>query len=485
MTNKLPLVVVLGATACGKSKLAIELARKFNGEIISADSMQVYHGLDIVTNKVTEEEQQKAKHHMINFLNPLHRYSVVDFKSKSLDIINNLLERKSLPIVVGGTNYYIESILWSSFLLGPTLDMTKRKSDEPQGCSIDNSTSSDTLMDAEIKLLQSTATDWRHTEDDLEDEVKFFKKRIYNEGLGHIDSERLWKILEKVDPAAAHYYHPNDKRRIIRCLQIIQEKNRNFSDILSDINVSGNSDKSSLGGPLRYNPTCILWLNCDNDLLTKILNERVDKMLARGLIAELENFHEDYNKSRISDGQKPNYDKGIFQTIGFKEFHSYLMLDSSVKESEEGNEILKKCIEEMKFSTSRYARRQLKWIRRRFLQSDVRDLPPVFKLEVSDDEELWAQQVEQPAYRIVQSLIDKTDFDEELLALKQEPVESSVLNVPGKLHCEVCDRILIGSHNIEQHLRSRPHQKKASELRNKKQRISEEDKKDDSVPEVN
>ncbi|RUS86250.1 hypothetical protein EGW08_005992, partial [Elysia chlorotica] len=108
-----PLVVVLGATGAGKSKLAIEIAKSFAGEIISADSMQIYKGLDIISNKVTEEEQAEAPHHLISYLNPDHKhYNVVDFRDAALPIIDDLFSRSIMPIIVGGTNYYIESILW-------------------------------------------------------------------------------------------------------------------------------------------------------------------------------------------------------------------------------------------------------------------------------------------------------------------------------------------------------------------------------------
>merc|ERR1711952_415295 len=107
-----PIVVILGATGAGKSQLALELAEKFGGEIISADAMQMYRGLDIVTNKVTEEEQRRVRHHMINILDPLCHNNVVDFRNKALPIVEKLLSEGRIPVICGGTNYYIESLLW-------------------------------------------------------------------------------------------------------------------------------------------------------------------------------------------------------------------------------------------------------------------------------------------------------------------------------------------------------------------------------------
>lgn len=462
MSKQLPLVVILGATACGKSKLAIELARQFCGEIISADSMQVYNGLDIVTNKVTDEEQRQAKHHMINIIDPSQRFSVVDFQYQSLNIINNLLKKDSLPIVVGGTNYYIESLLWKSFIIGPTLDSTKRLHEKAEDEISFDTLNKTTLIDSENEILSKLNGDsYVHTEEDLLEVGKFFMKPIYNDAFGHISSEKLWSILEQVDPEAAHMYHPNDKRRIIRCLQIIQEKHENYSQLLKNKNISGEQGKTSLGGPLRFNKTCILWLSCDNTILDKKLDDRVEQMLSQGLLSELSKFHEKYNSHRIRNkDDKPDYEKGLFQTIGFKEFHDYLVMEPEIKETAEGQKVLKRSIEEMKISTRQYARRQMKWIRRRFLQAEgKRDLPLVFKLNVAFNEEEWTKQVKEPAIEIVDSLINETAISDNLLDLKQKAEEQAVINNPGKFYCEICDRTFIGTHYIEEHLKSRRHRK--------------------------
>lgn len=462
MSRQLPLIVVLGATACGKSRLAIELARRFNGEIISADSMQVYHGLDIVTNKVTEDEQRQAKHHMISFLDPTVRYSIVDFRDRSLNIIRNLMKNNSLPILVGGTNYYIESLLWKSFTLGSLNDAIKS-----QDANSEHECKQETLMDAQAELLGSLSKDSLHNDDDFESPQKFFAKPIYNDGFTHIESAKLWSILEQVDQVSAHNIHLNDKRRIIRTLQIIQESGKNYSEMLRDINKSIQQGKTSLGGPLRFPNTCVIWLDCDNDTLEKVLDERVDQMLTRGLLGELEQFHEYYNKQRCKEGKKADYEKGIFQTIGFKEFHEYLVLSPEIKDTDEGYKILRKCIIDMKVSTKRYARKQLKWIGKRFLRSDKRDLPPIFKLTRSIDDGKWNEQVREPAFKIVDSFLEHRDLSDDLVSFRQEPRRIETSNNPGKHYCESCDKIFIGSHCIESHLNSKRHKKNMSQMKKK------------------
>lgn len=402
MKRQIPLIVILGATACGKSKLAIELALKFNGEIISADSMQVYKGLDIVTNKVTKEERAQVKHHMIDCIEPSQRFSIVDFRNRSIDIILKSFKKNILPVIVGGTNYYIESLLWRNFLLEPSLESHRMVPANDESTNAEQSSPTKTLIDSEMDLIRTLPAEFLHNEEDLEDLDRFFSKTIYHESFKEISSDKLWNLLEKVDPKASNLYHPNDKRKIIRSLQIIQQQKRNYSDILEDINKSNEVGKASLGGPLRFEPTCVIWLSCDNEILDKVLDERVDIMLERGLLSELENFHRLFTE--------PDYTKGIFQTIGLKEFHQYLILDEAAKKSPEGIALLAKSISEMKISTRRYARRQLKWIRQRFLRKETRDLPPLYKLtttfkEASLDEDLWEKQVKAPAFEIVERIL--------------------------------------------------------------------------------
>lgn len=452
MTRQLPLIVILGATACGKSKLAIDIARKFGGEIISADSMQVYRGLDIVTNKVTDLEQRLAKHHLIDIIDPPKRYSVVDFRNDALKIIDQLFEANKLPIVVGGTNYYIESIIWKSFI---------------QASQLETSEHDLTIIDSENQLLETLPNEMFHNEDDLKDVNEFLKKPIFHHSFKNIDSDKLWKILEKLDPAASRHYHPHDKRRIIRCLQLIQRTNKTYTDILKDANKSNDDNTYSLGGPLRYDPTCVIWLSCDEEDLDKKLDERVDQMLERGLLAELDAFHKQYNRDLMIKGEEPDYTKGIFQTIGFKEFHKYLMLNEAERIEESGKKVLKDCIDAMKQVTRRYSRRQTTWIKRRILTAGTRNLPPLYKLVTSFDDEGWRNRVCPPAFDIVESFIDHRQLSDESEAFEVKPEHSSGQPFePGMFHCTACDRILIGKKNITDHLRSRRHKRRQQSVGN-------------------
>ncbi|KAL3229445.1 hypothetical protein MRX96_023541 [Rhipicephalus microplus] len=332
--RNLPLVVILGATGTGKSKLAIEIASKFNGEIISADSYAgetlpsrasrstgsraVYKSLDIITNKVTQAERDAAPHHLLDFLDPLSNFTVADFQSKALGVIDNLANRKKLPIIVGGTNYYIESLLWKILV---------RPEQEPEDQA---------NLDSNRVLLRDVVDSFLATKADVDRETSDAVTTLLSDkpddaSLGDVSTEHLYKCLEIVDPERASRLHPKDRRKNRTVFQV---HGRPHSDIIEEQqHMEGGS---SLGGPLRFQRPCVLWLQCDQNVLDERLDARVDDMIAAGLIKEMEEFHERYNKHRIDHNLEADYTKGIFQSIGLKEFHRYLLMDSEEKASPKG-----------------------------------------------------------------------------------------------------------------------------------------------------
>ncbi len=200
MLRNIPLIVILGSTGTGKTKLSIELAQRFGAEIISADSMQVYKGLDIVTAKATKNEQSMAKHHLLDIVDAGSKFTVVDFRDAALPTIDSLLEAKKIPILVGGTNYYIESILWK-VLVNPPRDGRKRKMESVDGQSDDNSN------DVSSEYVPSQ-----------------FDGRT---------SAELHQLLQSVDPESAQRLHPNDIRKIKRALEIYENCGKTMTAVLN------------------------------------------------------------------------------------------------------------------------------------------------------------------------------------------------------------------------------------------------------------
>ncbi|XP_019615351.1 PREDICTED: tRNA dimethylallyltransferase, mitochondrial-like isoform X1 [Branchiostoma belcheri] len=415
VTSRLPVVVILGATGAGKSKLAIDIGTRMNGEIISADSMQVYKGLDIITNKVTEEEQRACVHHVLDVVSPLRRFTVVDFRNKALPILEDILDRQRLPIIVGGTNYYIESLLWKVLISPP--------------------------------------------EDQEETSLLFDREDAADEMMTDAD---LHSQLAAVDPAMAARLHPNDRRKVARSLQVFQQTGVPHSILLQE--QSTQEGGGPLGGPLRYTNTCILYLSCQQQVLDERLDKRVDTMLEQGLLDELAHFHTEYNKE-IVDANRQDYTRGIFQSIGFKEFHKYLLLEEERRSSDEGQRLLQEGVAALKTVTRRYARRQLKWIRNRFLKRPGGNVPQVFQVDSTNYPGRWEEDVLQPALSIVQAYVQGRD----------PPVPPVPYEEPRQVDrhtaytCEVCGgRVITGQLSWEAHLASRTHQRKA-----RKQRLRE------------
>ncbi|XP_033981123.1 tRNA dimethylallyltransferase isoform X1 [Trematomus bernacchii] len=399
------LVVILGATGTGKSKLAIELGRRLQGEIISADSMQVYQGLDIITNKVTAEEHAQCKHHMISFVDPLvSGYTVLDFRNKALALIEDMHSRDTLPVVVGGTNYYIESLLWK--VLVDTGQETGAPGDGGDGA-----------LDRKLEL----------------------------EKLG---VEELHKRLAEVDPKMAAMLHPNDKRKITRSLQIHEMTGVSHTRWLQE--QRGQEGGDGLGGPLRYSDPCIFWLHADMEALDKRLDARVDEMLSAGLIEELRDFHVRFNQQKVQDDSQ-DYQRGIFQSIGFKEFHEFLTAPESSTQQE--RDALKyKGIEALKIATRRYARKQNKWVRNRFLKRPGDNVPLVFGLEVTDVSR-WEETVLNPALQILDSLSKGEEPAIQPIRVQGEEQR----NKRSRNTCDLCDKIIIGDLEWTAHLKSKKH----------------------------
>jgi len=238
MHNKI--VVLVGPTAVGKTYVSVELAKKLNTEIISADSMQIYKEMNIGTAKITEEETQGINHHMIDIINPDESFSVSEFKSESEKIIDNIIEKAKVPIIVGGSGLYVNSLIYD-------LDFGNAKSDN---------------------------------------KIRDYFSSLYNE---HGD-DFLYEKLKEVDPESAEKIHKNNVKRVIRALEVHEITGQKFSELNTDIRKQSK----------KYD--CILiGLNMDRKILYERINKRVDKMLSEGLIEEVKLLVEKgYDKNLVS-----------------------------------------------------------------------------------------------------------------------------------------------------------------------------------------
>lgn len=453
---RLPLVVILGSTGTGKSKLAIEIGKRLGGEILSADSMQVYKGLDIITNKVTAEEFSQCPHHLIDFVSPLREFSVVEFRNMALPLIEDIKKRGKMPIVVGGTNYYIESVLW---------DILIDEDGSTSSCSSGDESEKPARGIKQRKKIQTK--EFEYSNDVLDETVvacgELAKGTSQSEEMtGHLERNNdsrsktsLYERLREVDPIMADRLHPSDCRKIARSLQVYEQHGRPHSKILQE--QQQRQGGSAYGGPQRYEDTCVFWLQCEREILNERLDSRVDEMLDRGLIEELLDFHHEYNHVLEKKYVDTKYTEGIFQSIGFKEFHEFLVKQEGKKfdktnASKEDQELLRTGVENMKTVTRRYAKKQMTWVRNRFLARPSSSAPDVYGLDATDLEK-WESNVLKTALDILDKLIKG---ESPLI----NPLPRVVIQDDRHARhvCEICDnRIILGEENWKKHVRSRSH----------------------------
>ena len=278
-----PTVIVIGGpTASGKSGLAIKLAKKINGEIISADSMQIYKDMNIGTAKVTEEEMKGITHYMLDIVSPEERYSVSTYKKEAEKAIEEILEKGKIPIIVGGTGLYIESLIYGIEFQDEKIDEQYRKQ-------------LDTI--AEI------------------------------EGL-----EKLYCEATKIDSQAMEKISKNDKKRIIRVLEIYHKTGKTKTE----------QEIESRKTEIKYNYKSFA-ITMDRNKLYQRIEKRVDQMIENGLIQEVENIRKKYNKFPTA-----------MQGLGYKEVIEYLENKTTKEEM----------VEKLKKETRHYAKRQLTWFRK-------------------------------------------------------------------------------------------------------------------------
>ncbi|XP_013410631.1 tRNA dimethylallyltransferase isoform X2 [Lingula anatina] len=282
------------------------------------------------------------------------------------------------------------------------------------------------------------------------------------ENFDDLDSRELYAKLMSVDPSYAKTLHPNNKRKIIRGLEVHSQHGVTMSEILAE----QHQEDQDVSGPLRYQHNCIFWVQCQQTVLDERLDKRVDSMLERGLVAELLDFHSRYNQQRLEEHKEADYTHGIFQSIGFKEFHNYLILPEQERQSQMGETLLKEGIDALKLVTRRYARRQITWIKNRLLRRPGQDVPAVYTVDATKPEE-WDYAVLEPACHILETIMKG---DVPLISPAQKEVKQSD-PVVHKI-CDICDgQILLTQSNWEGHLKSRKHLKRVYKKRKRQREL--------------
>ena len=233
--NKPKVIVICGPTASGKTALSIELAKRINGEIISSDSMQIYKDMNIGTAKPTTEEMQGIKHYLLDFVEPNQRYSVAEFKKDAERAIEEILQKGKVPIVVGGTGLYVDSLIYGIEYQTIEFDENYRKE---------------------------------------------LENRAENEGL-----DLLYKEAQKIDPQAIKKISANDQKRILRILEIYKATGKNKTE----------QEIESRKNGVKYDYK-VFAIDMNREDLYDRINKRVDIMLENGLIEEVKQLLEKYDQ---------------------------------------------------------------------------------------------------------------------------------------------------------------------------------------------
>ena len=278
---KKKILVIGGPTAVGKTELSIDLAKRLNGEIISADSMQIYKYMDIGSAKVSKGEMNGVVHHLIDVVDPSINFSVVDYKEQGEKAIKEIISRGKLPIIVGGTGLYINSLTCN-------MNFTKAEKDEEYRKELD-------------KLANEHGNNYIH------------------------------EMLKEIDPISYNEIHANNRKRVIRALEVYKLTGNPFSSY----NAGEDFYKSEYD--VHY-----YVLTMDREKLYERINLRVDIMMEKGLLEECIKLKEMGSSMQSMQG------------IGYKEILYYL----------EGNVKLQEAINMIKQGSRNYAKRQLTWFRR-------------------------------------------------------------------------------------------------------------------------
>jgi len=276
------LIVIAGPTAVGKSAVALHLAKKINGEIVSADSVQVYRGLDIGSAKPTAEERAQVPHHLLDIVDPEENYTVADFQRDATRAINDIHRRGKLPLLVGGTGLYIRALVRGFAFTEYGINKELRK-----------------------KLQKIAASE---------------------------GPEVLHAKLAKVDPQTAKKLHPNDLRRVIRALEVYLQSKTPISQ------QAENTPRRPVYDTISF---C---LTRPRPILYRRIEERVDAMIAAGLVEEV--------KQILAQGTSPQ--AKALQSLGYKQIVAFLQKQISLEEA----------IRLIKRDTRRFAKRQLTWFRK-------------------------------------------------------------------------------------------------------------------------
>ena len=407
--------------------------------------MQLYNGLPIITNKITTAEQRGIPHHLLGHISLDETpWDVDDFKRQATRVIKEIRSRGNLPILVGGSQYYVDPLLFKEVIL--------------DDIDVDTSKSFPILRESGEVMLHE---------------------------------------LRKVDPVMADRWHPNDRRKIQRSLEIYLRTGKRASDHYAE-QEARKAAAAQDGSSGEQWDKLLFWVYSEREVLRQRLDTRVDKMLDRGLLDEVQELY-DFKQKKESAGQILDMTKGIWQSIGYRQFESYMTALNEGRDTVEVDRLKTAALEEMKTATRRYAVYQTRWIRLkqipRLRDAGSEAMKSLYLLD-STDVSQFQHNVVEPAVKLASQFLqgevrpaatEISDLAREVLTGVSNPAPKPK---PSKHVCEICHTTLMTEEAWKGHLKSATHRR----ILRKKQRTSlvpvnkpvedEDAKSDGSGPEI-
>lgn len=448
-THKKPkIILILGPTGTGKSALALSLSTTLPSEIINLDAMQLYAGLPVITNKIPPSDRLKTPHHLLDMIPLSERAWTVHRYVREADrVIAEVVGRGKVPILVGGTGYYGFGLC----VKGATLGKMEGGGGEGDDVGEEGSWEED-----------------GEREEGIEESIQRWPV------LGGT-AEEMYAELQRLDPEMAESWHPRDRRKVQRSLEICLRTGRKVSQIYREQEEEAQEMMEGLKGEemggedmLRYDPL-VLWLQAESRVLKDRLDARVGDMVKDGLFEEVLSMQECAAEQR-AQGKEVDKTRGIWISIGYKEMEPWVAEQTANPpplEEAKTSPLAKACLEAVQASTRQYARRQERYIRCSFAKSlhNAGASDRLLLLDSTDLSKFNTDLVPQ-AQRLVKGFLadeplpDPSSLSElarQTFAKVRE--ESPQRSMRVRHHCDVCDRTMMTDSEWQRHMTGRGHKK--------------------------
>lgn len=386
--------------------------------------MQLYAGLPIITNKITPSEQQGIPHHLLGCIGLQEQTWVVGtFVRHALRTIEEIRSRGRLPILVGGTHYYTQSLLFRDQLAEKVEEQAQREFVE-----------------------------------DMSERWPILKQ----------PTDVLLEELKKVDPVMAERWHPNDRRKIQRSLEIFLQTGKRSSEIYAE-----QREKKQSASEIPFS-TLLFWVHAEPETLKTRLDKRVDKMLEQGLLEEVETL-DAFARGQEAEGKTRDESAGIWASIGYKEFREYnAACNNSQIHQKELVKLKAEALEKTKAATRQYAKRQVRWIRIKLINAlaEANSCPSLYLLDGSEVPK-FDETVVDPALKLTgqflrAEIMPSPPSLSEIAAEQLQPKMDDLSSKPEtwtKQYCAVCDVTSVTAKQWNQHMASNAHKKRTSKAR--------------------